>query len=148
VNDQTINRTELPIRRPPFRGVVKRTLDGSQPDWNYVAPLTPPEGAPNILLILTDDAGFGNPATFGGPIRTPALDRLAAGGLKYNGFHVTAMQPDTGGVDDRAKPSRRGLRHGQRIRRAVPRLLGDAAQGLPDIREDLAGQRLFDSLLR
>jgi arylsulfatase A-like enzyme len=43
------------------------------------------------LLFLTDDAGFGNPATFGGPIRTPALDRLAAGGLKYNGFHVTAM---------------------------------------------------------
>ena len=51
MSDQTIDRTELPIRRPPFRGVVKRTLDGSQPDWNYVAPLTPPEGAPNILLI-------------------------------------------------------------------------------------------------
>jgi arylsulfatase A-like enzyme len=91
MSDQTIDRTELPIRCPPFQGVVKRTLDGSQPDWNYVAPLSPPEGAPNILLILTDDAGFGNPATFGGPIRTPALDRLAAGGLKYNGFHVTAM---------------------------------------------------------
>jgi len=43
------------------------------------------------LLVLTDNAGFGNPATFGGPIRTPALDRLAAGGLRYNGFHVTAM---------------------------------------------------------
>jgi len=71
--------------------VVKRTLDGSQPDWNYVAPLSPPEGAPDNLLILTDDAGFGNPGTFGGPIRTAALDRLAAAGLKYNGFHVTAM---------------------------------------------------------
>jgi Sulfatase len=91
VSDQMIDRTELPIRRPPFRGVVKRTLDGSQPDWDYVAPLSPPQGAPNILLILTDDAGFGNLGTFGGPIRTPALDRLAAGGLKYNGFHVTAM---------------------------------------------------------
>ena len=41
MSDQTIDRTELPIRRPPFRGVVKRTLDGSQPDWNYVAPLSP-----------------------------------------------------------------------------------------------------------
>jgi Sulfatase len=91
VSDQRIDRTELPIRRPPFRGVVQRTLDGSQPDWDYVAPLSPPQGAPNILLILTDDADFGNPATFGGPIRTPALDRLAAGGLRYNRFHVTAM---------------------------------------------------------
>ena len=78
MSDQTIDRTELPIRRPPFQGVVKRTLDGSQPDWDYVAPL-PPQGSPNILLTLTDDAGFGNPGTFGGPIRTSALDRLAAG---------------------------------------------------------------------
>ena len=47
MSDQAIDRTELPIRRPPFQGVVQRTLDGSQPDWNYVAPLSPPEGAPN-----------------------------------------------------------------------------------------------------
>jgi arylsulfatase len=59
VSDQTIDRTELPIRRPPFRGVVQRTPGGSEPDWGYVAPLSPPEGAPNILLILTDDAGLG-----------------------------------------------------------------------------------------
>ncbi len=91
VSDETIDRTKLPIRRPQFQGVVNRTLDGSQPDWNYVAPISPPEGAPNVLLILTDDAGFGNPATFGGPISTPALDRLAEGGLKYNRFHVTAL---------------------------------------------------------
>jgi arylsulfatase A-like enzyme len=91
VSDQTIDRTKLPIRRPPFKGVVARTLDGSQPDWDSVAPLSAPEGAPNVLLILTDDAGFGNPSTFGGPIRTPALDRLAGGGLKYNRFHVTAL---------------------------------------------------------
>jgi arylsulfatase A-like enzyme len=91
VSDHTIDRTKLPIRRPPFQGVVKRTLDGSEPDWDYVAPLAPPDGAPNVLLILTDDAGFGNPGTFGGPIATPSLDRLAAGGLKYNRFHVTAM---------------------------------------------------------
>jgi hypothetical protein len=56
------------IRRPPFQGVVKRTLDGSQPDWNSIAPTPAPEGAPNVLLVLTDDAGFGNPSGFGGPI--------------------------------------------------------------------------------
>jgi len=80
VSDQAIDRSKLPIRRPPFQGVVNRTLDGSQPDWDFVAPIPAPEDAPNVLLILTDDAGFGNPATFGGPISTPALDRLAAGG--------------------------------------------------------------------
>jgi arylsulfatase len=90
MSDQ-IDRTVLPIRRPPFKGVVKRTLDGSQPDWDSVAPIAAPEGAPNVLLVLTDDAGFGNPSTFGGPIGTPTLDRLAAGGLKYNGFHTTAL---------------------------------------------------------
>ena len=81
MSDQTIDRNKLPIRRPPFQGVVKRTLDGSEPDWNSVAPIPPPEGAPNVLLVLTDDAGFGNPSGFGGPISTPTLDRLASGGL-------------------------------------------------------------------
>src|ERR1035438_4540593 len=86
-----IDRTVLPIRRPQFGGVVNRTLDGSEPDWNFVAPIPAPDGAPNVLLVLIDDAGFGNPGTFGGPISTPSLDRLADGGLKYNRFHVTAM---------------------------------------------------------
>ena len=85
MSDQ-IDRTALPIRRPPFEGVLNRTLDGSQPDWDFVAPIPAPEGAPNVLLVLTDDAGFGNPATFGGPISTPTLDRLAEGGLRYNRF--------------------------------------------------------------
>jgi len=91
VSDQTVDRTKLPIRRPPFQGVVNRTLDGSQPDWNFVAPISPPDGAPNVLLVLTDDAGFGNPSAFGGPISTPTLDRLRGGGLTYNRFHTTAL---------------------------------------------------------
>jgi len=86
-----MDRTVLPIRRPPFQGVTNRTLGGSEPDWNFVAPIPAPEGAPNVLLVMTDDAGFGNPSTFGGPISTPTLDRLAAGGLKYNRFHTTAL---------------------------------------------------------
>ena len=90
MSDQ-VDRTVLPIRRPPFRGVANKTLGGSQPDWGLIGHVKPPEGAPNILFVLIDDAGFGNPSTFGGPIRTPNYDRMADNGLRYNRFHVTAM---------------------------------------------------------
>jgi arylsulfatase len=86
-----IDRSTLPIRRPPFHGVANRTLEGSQPDWDLIGHPTPPDGAPNVLLVLIDDAGFGNPATFGGPISTPNYTRLAEEGLRYNRFHVTAL---------------------------------------------------------
>jgi arylsulfatase A-like enzyme len=86
-----IDRSHLPIRRPSFSGTVRRTLDGSQPDWNLIGHPVPPAGAPNVLLVLIDDAGFGNPSTFGGPIQTPNLTRIAASGLRYNRFHVTAL---------------------------------------------------------
>jgi len=79
----------LPSPEPPFQGVANRTLAGSKPD--YPRPVQAPQGAPNILLILIDDAGFGNPSTFGGPVQTPTLDRLARDGLRYNRFHVTAL---------------------------------------------------------
>ncbi len=82
-----IDRTVLPIRRPPFIGVTDKTLAGSQPDWGLIGHPKPPEGAPNVLLVLIDDAGFGNPSTFGGPINTPNYDRMAAEGLRYNRFH-------------------------------------------------------------
>src|SRR6185295_1262376 len=85
------DRTKLPIRREAFQGVVNKTLDGSKPDWNLLAHPTPPEGAPNVLLVLIDDAGFGNPATFGEPISTPNYTRMAEAGLRYNRFHVTAL---------------------------------------------------------
>ena len=86
-----IDRSTLPIRRPPFGGVTNRTLEGSEPDWNQAAQVAPPEGAPNVLLVLIDDAGFGNPSTFGGPIETPNYTRMAEEGLRYNRFHVTAV---------------------------------------------------------
>jgi arylsulfatase len=86
-----IDRTKLPIPDPPFKGTVNKTLDGSQPDWDLIGHVNPPEGAPNVLLVLIDDAGFGNPSTFGGPIDTPNYTRMAEGGLRYNRFHVTAM---------------------------------------------------------
>jgi arylsulfatase A-like enzyme len=86
-----IDRISLPIRRPPFAGATKRTLADSAPDWNQASHVQPPEGAPNVLLVLIDDAGFGNPSTFGGPIQTPNYTRLAENGLRYNRFHVTAL---------------------------------------------------------
>jgi arylsulfatase len=86
-----VDRSSLPIRREMSGGVVNRTLKGSQPDWNLIGRPTAPEGAPNVLLVLIDDAGFGNPSTFGGPIQTPNYTRMADGGLKYNRFHVAAL---------------------------------------------------------
>ena len=91
MSDGSIDRTVLPIRRPPFAGETKRTLEGSVPDWDQASRVKPPEGAPNVLLVLIDDAGFGNPSTFGGAIDTPNYTRMAEEGLRYNRFHVTAV---------------------------------------------------------
>ena len=91
MSDQAIDRTRLPIRRPLFSGVANETLGGSEPGWEQIGHVKPPERAPNVLVVLIDDAGFGNPGTFGGPIDTPNYDRVAGEGLRYSRFHVTAM---------------------------------------------------------
>jgi arylsulfatase len=83
------NRGDIPVPDAPFKGVANRTLEGSKPD--FPQPIQAPQGAPNVLLVLIDDAGFGNPSTFGGPCQTPTLSRLASQGLRYNRFHVTAL---------------------------------------------------------
>jgi arylsulfatase A-like enzyme len=85
----TLDRTVLPIGDPAFKGRANRTLAGSVPD--YPTPVEAPEGAPNVFLVLVDDAGFGNPSTFGGPVQTATFERLAQQGLRYNRFHVTAL---------------------------------------------------------
>lgn len=84
-------RTVLPIPDTPDGGLV--TFDASDPDTRYppIEQLRPPPGAPNVLLVLLDDVGFGATATFGGPCRTPTADRLASGGLRYRRFHTTAL---------------------------------------------------------
>src|SRR5262245_49108279 len=74
---------------PGFGGTVGRTFAGSESWWP--TPPTPPAGAPNIVVMLVDDLGFSDPGCFGGEIRTPALDRLAAEGLRFTNFHVTPM---------------------------------------------------------
>ena len=85
------DRSKLPIQSAPFGGVANRTLDGSKPDWSTIGHVDVPDGAPNVLVVLIDDAGFGNPATFGGPIETPNYTRIANEGLRYNRFHVPAL---------------------------------------------------------
>src|SRR5437879_6741651 len=87
--DAEWDRTVLPRPAQPFQGATKRTLEGSRAA--FTQPVKAPPDAPNILLVLIDDAGFGNPSTFGGPVATPTLDKLAAEGLRYNRFHVTAL---------------------------------------------------------
>ena len=85
----TINGAQLPAPEPPFGGVIKDNALQSTPWW---APrIVPPKDAPNVLLIMTDDSGYGVPSTFGGVIPTPALDRIAATGLRYTQMHSTAL---------------------------------------------------------
>src|SRR5262249_53341816 len=74
----------LPVPQPQFRGVIGRKASDSTPD--FPKGVTAPTGAPNVLLIMTDDTGFGAASTFGGPIPTPTLDRLAKSGLRYTSF--------------------------------------------------------------
>ncbi len=85
----TIPGNQLPAPDPKFGGVIKDDALQSEPWW---APrIVPPKQAPNILLIMTDDSGFGVPSTFGGVIPTPAMDRIANAGLRYNNIHSTAL---------------------------------------------------------
>jgi len=80
----------LPFPTPPMGGKVGPTMQESVHKWRE-QPRHLPEDAPNILLIMLDDAGFGQPSTFGGEIETPTLSRLAEEGISYNAFHTTAM---------------------------------------------------------
>ena len=116
-----VDRSHLPIRRPSFSGTVNKTLDGSQPDWNLIGHTTPPDGAPNVLVVLIDDAGFGNPSTFGGPIQTPNYTRISEGGVRYNRFHVTAL----------CSPTRAALLTGRNSHRVGVGSVGEFSGGFP-----------------
>ena len=85
----TIPGNQLPAPPQKFDGVIKDTAQQSKPYWP--ARIVPPKGAPNVLLIMTDDSGYGVPSTFGGVIPTPALDRIAANGLRYTNFNSTSL---------------------------------------------------------
>ncbi len=85
------HRSHLPMRNTSRPGLI--TYDAKDPDTQFppIEQLRPPKGAPNVLIILIDDAGFGSSSAFGGPCQTPTAEKLAAGGLKFNRFHTTAL---------------------------------------------------------
>jgi arylsulfatase A-like enzyme/uncharacterized membrane protein len=85
------DRTVLPIPDRSFGGTAGRTLDQSVGDWTIVPGPKAPDGAPNVLIVIIDDAGFGQPDTFGGRVSTPNMTRVQETGLTYNRFHVTAL---------------------------------------------------------
>src|SRR5215468_983276 len=92
MNDRdTLERTVLPIPDQPNTGLV--TYDAKDPDTKFppIRQLRPPTDAPNVLIVLLDDAGFGSSSAFGGPCSTPTAERVAAKGLKYLRFHTTAL---------------------------------------------------------
>src|SRR5262245_24392376 len=91
VADEDVQREVLPIPDRPQPWLT--TYDARDPDTRYppIRPLRPPAGAPNVLVVLLDDVGFGASSAFGGPVRMPTAERLAAQGLKYTRFHTTAM---------------------------------------------------------
>lgn len=90
-NGANFPREVLPIPDSAPTGPV--TFDARDPDTKFapIRQLRPPQGAPNVLIVLLDDVGFGAPSAFGGPCNTPTAERLAAGGLMYNRFHTTAL---------------------------------------------------------
>ena len=90
-NPDKVQREVLPI--PDRQHVGLTTYDAKDPDTKYppIEPLRPPKGAPNVLIVLIDDVGFGASSAFGGPCHTPTAERLAKNGLKYNRFHTTAL---------------------------------------------------------
>src|SRR5215468_2073135 len=90
-NEGSRSRFHLPMPDRPRTGLI--TYDAKDPETKYppIEQLRPPKGAPNILIVLIDDAGFGAASAFGGPCQTPNAERLAANGLKYIRFHTTAL---------------------------------------------------------
>jgi len=86
-----IKREVLPIPDIPHVGLT--TYDAKDPETKFppIRDIRPPAGAPNVLIVLIDDAGFGSASVFGGPCQTPTFEKLAANGLRYNRFHTTAL---------------------------------------------------------
>ena len=88
-SDKSSAQEVLPLPSPPFKGQIGLSAKDSKPD--FPEPVQAPKGAPNVVLVLLDDVGFGASSTFGGPIATPTLERLAKSGLRYTQFHTTAL---------------------------------------------------------
>jgi Sulfatase len=111
----TVDGHYLPAPPQKFEGQIGLNADQFKTAWP--ARIVPPKGAPNILLILTDDVGFGGPSTFGGLIPTPAMDRIANNGLRYTNFHSTSLCSPS-----RAQPPLGRVRCDLQDRDGLPRL--------------------------
>jgi arylsulfatase len=109
----------LPLPTPPFKGAIGRTYKDSVPD--KIPIVKAPDGAPNVLLILIDDCGFGQWGTFGGQVPTPNLDRLAKAGLRYVRFHTTAL----------CSPTRAALLTGRNHHSAATGVITEIGDGYP-----------------
>jgi arylsulfatase A-like enzyme len=115
----SLDGKQLPPLPPKFGGVIKNSATDSTPWW---APsVVPPKGAPNVLLIMTDDQGYGVSSTFGGVIPTPAIDRIAHAGLRYTHFHSTAL----------CSPTRAALITGRNHHSVGSGVIGELATGYP-----------------
>src|SRR5687768_13745566 len=90
-NQRGPSRDNLPIPNEAYAGPVLYDANDPAAVFPPIQQVRPPEGAPNVLVVLIDDCGFGASSAFGGPINTPTAERLAANGLKYNRFHTTAL---------------------------------------------------------
>ena len=86
---QEKSENSLPYPPPEFNGKIGTTFEDS--DEDYPQPLKAPEGAPNVIVVLLDDVGFGQAGVTGGPIPTPAMDQLASNGITYTRFHTTGI---------------------------------------------------------
>lgn len=119
VSADSIDRSVLPLAEASFHGRIDSNEATSQADF----PKEPgaPAGAPNVLLIMTDDVGFGASSTFGGPIQTPSFDKLAASGLRYNEFHTTSL----------CSPTRAALITGRNHHNVASGCITEQATGFP-----------------
>ncbi|MDP2471933.1 MAG: arylsulfatase [Candidatus Palauibacterales bacterium] len=135
----TIDGRQLPAPQPEFGGVIKEEASQSTAWWP--PRIVPPSEAPNVLLIITDDAGFGVPSTFGGVIPTPTMDRVGNNGLRYNNIHSTAL----------CSPTRAALITGRNHHSAGFGVISEQSTGFPGynsiIPEDKAtiGRILLDN---
>ena len=116
---QTIDGQQLPPKPLPFGGVIEESAKNSKPYWP--PSVVPPKGAPNVLLIMTDDQGYGVSGTFGGVIPTPAMDRIAKAGLRYTQFHSTAL----------CSPTRAALITGRNHHSVGFGVIGEMSTGYP-----------------
>ena len=115
----TLDGKQLPPPPMKFGGVIKEAATASTPWWP--PRVVPPKGAPNVLLIMTDDQGYGVSSTFGGVIPTPSMDRVAKAGLRYTQFHSTAL----------CSPTRAALITGRNHHSVGSGVIGELSTGYP-----------------